>query len=304
MRLGQLEYILEVAKTGTISEAAQNLHISTSTVSEAISNFEGIYGIKLFKRSRLGTVPTEEGKKVIAKAFEIQNKVFELEKEVKSFTAVTEEKLTILCSSALLQTLLPKALSTFKKAYPDVHFEIREHLNSYPIIEELKKNETDLGIITINENTWVEWEKSYKDIIHFETISQGRVYVSVNKSSPLAFKDYITPEELLGHPLILYANTRKIYDDIVKQYGQIEVLFETSNTEIIKNMVREGLGITFWSDISMKDDLKIVNDQIVHIPLVNYERSNVTYGWAYFKKRKLSPVGRAFIKILSQHSLN
>jgi DNA-binding transcriptional LysR family regulator len=69
-------------------------------------------------------------------------------------------------------------------------------------------------------------------------------------------------------------------------------------------MVREGIGITFLSDLSVKNEPNILNDQIVNIPLVNYERSNVTYGWAHLKKRKLSPVGRAFIKMLSQQISN
>jgi LysR family transcriptional regulator, transcription activator of glutamate synthase operon len=305
MRFGPLEYILEVARTKSISEAALNLHVSVATVSESISKFEKNYGIKLFNRSRSGTVQTDEGKEIIKKVFEIQNEFLELDRVAKSFTSLTEKKLTLLCSSSILQSLLPKALSVLKKKYSDVKIEIKEHPNNHPtIIEELRKNETDIGFITINENTWIEWEKLYKHILHFDTLFQGRVYVCVNKASPLAFKDYLSPEELLDQTLVLYANTRKIYDDIVEQYGEIKLLFESHNTEIIKNMVQEGIAITLWSDLSIKNDPRILNGQIIPIPLVNYERANVTYGWAHLKKRKLSPVGKAFIKILSQQSLN
>jgi LysR family transcriptional regulator, transcription activator of glutamate synthase operon len=299
MHYGPLEYIIEVARTKSISEAALNLHVSVATVSESISKFEKSYGIKLFNRSRSGTVPTDEGKEIIEKAFEIQNKFLELDRVAKSFTSVTEKKLTLICSSSLLQSLLPKALSTFKKKYPDVKIEIKEHPNNHPtIIEELKKNETDIGFITEDENTWIEWEKLYKHIIHFDTLFQGRVYVCVNKASPLSFKDSISPEELLDQTLVLYANTRRIYDDLVKQYGKIKVLFESHNTEIIKNMVEEGLAITLWSDLSIKNDPRILNGQIIPIPLVNQESSNVTYGWAHLKKRKLSPVAKNFLKTL------
>lgn len=299
MRIGQLEYILEVAKTGSLTEAANNLHVSTSSISEAITNLEKKYEMKLFNRSRMGTKPTDIGKVFLEKAFEIQNKLQELDREVQSYNSVTEKKLSLLCSSSVLQTFLPKVLSTFQNKYPDVQIKIREHTNTHPtIMEELKKNEIDIGIITANEQTWFEWEKSYKDIIHFDASLQGRVYVSVNKNSNLSVKEYLTPEELLGETLILYTNTRRIYNDIVKQYGELKLLFESNNTETIKNMIQEGIGITFWSDLSIKNTSPIIDNQIVHIPLANYERANVTYGWAYLKKKKLSLIARSFLDIL------
>lgn len=71
MHLEQLKYIVEVAKTRSISIAAQNLHVSQSTISKAITNLEQELSIHLFTRSRLGAQPTTEGKNIIKKPMKL-----------------------------------------------------------------------------------------------------------------------------------------------------------------------------------------------------------------------------------------
>lgn len=45
MHLEQFEYVIEVAKQGTISKAAEVLHVSHSAISQAISNLESEIGV-------------------------------------------------------------------------------------------------------------------------------------------------------------------------------------------------------------------------------------------------------------------
>lgn len=71
MHIEQLKYIVEVTKTRSISIAAQNLHVSQSTISKAITNLEQELGINLFTRSRLGAIPTAEGKNIIKKRMKL-----------------------------------------------------------------------------------------------------------------------------------------------------------------------------------------------------------------------------------------
>ncbi|MBI0580043.1 LysR family transcriptional regulator [Neobacillus cucumis] len=63
MHIEQLEYIVRVAETGSISIAAKDLHISQSGISQSITILEDELDVKLFKRNRRpGTVSTNEGK--------------------------------------------------------------------------------------------------------------------------------------------------------------------------------------------------------------------------------------------------
>lgn len=297
MRIEQLDYIVEVAKLGSISGAAEKLHVTTATISQSISKFENKFGVILFKRSRLGTVPTAKGKIIIEKAYEIKTKLLELEKEASSQNSQIDRKLILVSSPSVLKTLLPKAVSLFSKEYPNVDINITENQN---VIEEMLNHDSDIGFIAVDENTWFQHGNMYKHILHFDTLLQGRMYVCVHKDSPLSFKESLTPEELLNQTLVMHTITKPIYDDIEQQYGTIKILFESPNTETIKIAVREGIGFTFFSDFSIRNDPWVASGDIVAIPLVNYERSNLTLGCVHSKKRRFSEEARDFLIMMRQ----
>ncbi|MFJ7682332.1 LysR family transcriptional regulator [Peribacillus butanolivorans] len=299
MQIQQIEYIIEVAKTGSITEAANNLHVSVATISQSLSNFEQKFGLILFKRSRLGTKPTEQGKRIIEKAYKISDLLVDLEREAKFQSTNIDKELRIVASPSTLLTFLPKAISAFNKKYPNTEIIIEENQN---VIREISNNEHDLGFITVDEMTWIKWGNSNKNLLHFDTLFQGRMYICVCENSPLAFKESITPEELLNQKLILHTITKPILDDIISQYGPLKVLFESPNTETIKNSIAEGIGISFLSEFTVINDERVINGQIIIIPLVNYERSNLTCGFIRSKKRYFSTSARGFLKIIKEQN--
>lgn len=77
MHIEQLEYIVEVTKTGSLSVASKNLHITQSALSQSIKQLEAEIGVKIFRRSSQGTIPTDEGKILIQKAKEVLNSLYE-----------------------------------------------------------------------------------------------------------------------------------------------------------------------------------------------------------------------------------
>jgi DNA-binding transcriptional LysR family regulator len=54
MRLEQLQYVIEIADSGSISAAAERLHVSQPSISQSIASLERELNTKIFKRSRLG----------------------------------------------------------------------------------------------------------------------------------------------------------------------------------------------------------------------------------------------------------
>lgn len=71
MTFPQLQYLLEIHRTGSISLAAKNLFVSQSSVSVALSTLEKELGFPVFTRTRKGMIPTERGAKVIEHAAQI-----------------------------------------------------------------------------------------------------------------------------------------------------------------------------------------------------------------------------------------
>ena len=65
MTIQQLQYILEVNRTRSITQAAKNLYVTQAGISSAISSLEDELGFQIFSRSWQGAIPTERGAKVI-----------------------------------------------------------------------------------------------------------------------------------------------------------------------------------------------------------------------------------------------
>ncbi len=68
MNLSHLRYITEVAKTGSITKAAQNLYMGQPNLSKAIREMEKTMGVAIFKRTSKGVEPTEKGKEIVERA--------------------------------------------------------------------------------------------------------------------------------------------------------------------------------------------------------------------------------------------
>lgn len=68
MTIQQLEYLLEVYRTGSISRAAKNLYVAQSSVSSSISGLESELGFEIFSRSRQGVHPTTQGLRILEQA--------------------------------------------------------------------------------------------------------------------------------------------------------------------------------------------------------------------------------------------
>lgn len=68
MTFQQLQYLLEVYRAGSVSQAAKNLYLAQSSVSAAISNLENELGFFIFNRTKYGMIPTVPGLEVIERA--------------------------------------------------------------------------------------------------------------------------------------------------------------------------------------------------------------------------------------------
>ncbi|WP_026692032.1 LysR family transcriptional regulator [Peribacillus kribbensis] len=272
MHFEQLEYILEVAKRGTISSAAETLHVSHSAISQAISNLESELGIPIFKRSRAGSICTEEGKTVLKLSYDIMNKITEL-KNVGQKASLMKGNLSISSSPIFFSTVLPEALYAFKNEYPNIQIEINED-STENIIASIKNYQLDLGFIFGSDETF----KSVSQHLTSRSIYQPKLMVSVSKHSLLANKEVIYPKDMLQYPLIIRNEkfAKEVWEKIFSSYGKGQVLFYSNNDDVIKNVIANNLAIGFSTDL-MKHDPLIKNGDIIMIPYVDNKNNPILH---------------------------
>lgn len=292
MHIEQLEYIVKVAETGSISIAAQNLHVSQSGISQSITRLEDELGVKIFKRNRrLGAVPTNEGKTLIKKAYEVLMKLHEFKDEAQAYNTVFSGNLKLSSIPGFMLFLL-EPLAAFKKAYPNVNIEISEKTTQH-IIEHVQNNQIDIGLITIYEDLVKKGEN-----LLFEVILEGKMMVVVSKTSPFALHKTITPQQLVTQNVILYNGdyVKRYVNNIISQFGPLNILFTTDNSAVIKKAIVEGLGISLVPDFTLINDPDVLSGEIVPVEIIEYEQENVGLGWVRSENNHYSLNTRKFLE--------
>ncbi|WP_102692112.1 LysR family transcriptional regulator [Rummeliibacillus pycnus] len=266
MNLEQMEYIKEIVHTKSISIAAQNLHVSQSAISQSISLLEKELGIQLFKRSRFGTTPTEEGKSIIHNALKIVESIEKIKEDAQNITSTFTGEIKIAAIPSLMN-FLPKILSLFKKDFPQIKITVIE-MESKRILKNIKEYSLDLGFTSIKKSL----EISLPDHLLFSKLEYNADFqVIVPKDSPLAFKQSLTIEDLYDYPIVLY--TSQFWEDFIYSLENnnrpINVLFHTSNSEVIKRTIAEGLAISVLSSYLLTDDPYVETGRIIPLSLAD-----------------------------------
>ncbi|WP_433956886.1 LysR family transcriptional regulator [Cytobacillus horneckiae] len=295
MNTGHLEYIVEVAKTSSLSLAAQNLNVTQSGISQAITNIEAELGFKIFKRLRgHGAVPTDEGKQIINLAYEVLMKLQELKEKSRHYTMMGTGKLKLATTAGFMRFML-QTLSIYKKIYPNVDVEIAEN-ESKDIIENIIHHKIDIGLISIESDLL----KDREDIV-FNVLLEGKMKVYVSKNSPLAFVDAVTSKDLLNETLVIYDThyMRQFIHNFFDNHDDLHTLFTSKNIEIINEAVIQGLAISFAPDFTRKNNPFVLNGDMVPIDLITDEPISVSVGWIKSKKHQSSKHIKEFSKLVN-----
>ncbi|WP_223587985.1 LysR family transcriptional regulator [Neobacillus bataviensis] len=295
MQIEQLEYVIEVAKAGTISTASKNLHVTQSAVSQSISCLEEELGVTLFHRSRTGTIPTDEGKKVIQKAYEIITKIQELKLEMQSVKMVVKGELK-LASIPTFMTFLLNPLAAFKADFPNVNLEIKEQ-ETQEVVDSVNQGNVDIGMIAIHEGL-----KDKTEDLEFLPLIKGEMKVYVPKNSPLAIYDTVTPHDLINQTIVMYDGdyVKWFVNNFLQQFGPLNILFKSNNTDVIRKAVLKNLAITFSPDWYPRNHELPLKDKIKMLHIINHHPVNMAFGLVYSKKRPLSASSAKFIKYVEK----
>ncbi len=298
MRIEQLYYLVEIARYNSFSSAAEKLHISQPSLSQAINKLEKELGVKLFKRTRTGSILTENGKEIVKKAQEVLLKFEELEQLANKKSSTYSGTLSIGVIPSIYMALLPTVLEIYKNKFPYVNLEIKEG-GTHEIKQEIKDGKLDIGLIAIFDKN-----DKYNENLYYEKLLVGKIMACVGKNHPLASQKTILPSQIIEYPIIAFNSDKYILLDIVsrvtKKYGEFKTLFKTENSESAKKVIAQGVAIGFYSDLSLRNDPYVQLGQIFPLEISNLKEF-IFYGWARSKEYHFSIIAREFITIFKSH---
>ena len=203
MRIEQLRHVVEIARCGSMRQAALNLYISQPNLSVSIQNLEEEVGYQIFTRSSRGMQLTKAGKAFVDYAAPI----------VSQFERLTNLKQDIgqLQSNYFSVAILPyrylteAAIQLYNRhlATP-IHLSLMDGDRS-SIIEMVANNEVELGVLGIFSPFYEEMVRQLEEKeLRFVRLDQIKVCALIGKAHPQFYSenDYITCEELRGKTFV------------------------------------------------------------------------------------------------------
>lgn len=205
MNLQHLKYVAEVAKTNSISKAAENLYMGQPNLSRAIKELEDSLGITIFERSKHGISITPEGEEFLMYAKRILHQVDEVESLYKN--AKTHKQRFSICvpRASYISEAFTRFASSISKDVPAEIF--YKETNSMRTVNNLLKEEYNLGIVRYQAAFDEYFKRMFdeKNIEH-ELITEFTYRLIVSKNSPLAKSESVSPEELADYIEVCHAD--------------------------------------------------------------------------------------------------
>ena len=194
MELRALRYFLAVAREGSVTGAANCLHVTQPTLSRQLKDLEEELGTKLFVRHSHSVSLTPDGMRLRKRAEEVVDMIEKTEAEF----AVKEEKIGgdihIGAGETRVMRHVAEVIRDLWKDYPDIHIQLHSG-NLEDVTERLDKGLLDFGVLI---------QPADLSKYDYVNLPEKDVWgVVTRKDSSLAARRVITRQDLLGEPLIL-----------------------------------------------------------------------------------------------------
>lgn len=264
MNIRHLKIFITVADCGKMREAAEKLFISQPSVSQAIKEIEDYYGIKLFERLSKKLYITENGRLLLRYARHIVGAFNEMESDLKN--SAENICLRIGATVTVGTCMLNEIISKFEDENNEVSTKII--VNNTNVIENmLLHSDLDIGI--------VEGKVDDKDLVKIP-IYNDRLVLVAGKKHEFYYKDEIDIEQLTGQNMIFReegSGARESFDSILEENNiSVNVKWNSTNTEAIKNAVISGQGLGILSALMVENEIKNGTLNIVQIKNIDMLR--------------------------------
>ena len=237
MDLRQLEILQAIAETGSFTACGRKLHVSQSAISRQILLLEEELGEPLFLRVGRQVRMTPAAESLV----QLGKRVFlDVRETVGAITDRTRElRGTLRLSGGMTVCLyvFPPLLKHLRRVHPQLDVRLTVAMAGHSV-QEIRAGRVDAGLLTLPVED--------ADMVTVPVMREELLLVTM-PTHPLARRRKVAPRDLAGLPFVLFemgSATRRVIDNFfAAEHIEPTVVMDTENVEIIKAMVKTGLGI-------------------------------------------------------------
>ena len=298
MTLQQLKYVITVAETGTITEAANQLFISQPSLTNAIHELEKEMNIVIFNRTNKGISLSKEGEGFLGYARQVLEQAAILEDKYKRNGGGKKQ----FCVSTQHYSFAVNAFVDLIKEYgqEEYDFSFRE-TQTYEIIEDVARLRSEIGILFLNDFNQAVINKILKSYdLEFHLLFIAKPHVFISRSHPLAEKKVITNQELEIYPYLSFEQ-----GEHNSFYFSEEIFSESERKKNIRVRDRATLfnlliGLNGYTVCSGVIDKKLNGSEIIAVSLA--DESDMRIGYITHRKGIISRLGNSYLEALMKYT--
>lgn len=282
----QLEYFVASGEAASIQGASERIHVSSPSISAAITHIESELGVQLFVRHHAqGISLTSIGREIVKEAKLILDQMANLYTIASESMNTVRGPLRVGCMSSLAPMLTPELVCGFGRAFPGAIISQIEG-DHEELLNKLRNAEVDI-VLTYDLTT--------TDDTEFHPLAKLPPYVMVGEYHPLANQPAVTVNDLETHPMVLLDMpcSRDYFLSLFRQAGVTpNVVMRSSNLEVVRAMVANGVGYSI-ANVRPKANLSQDGKRLIRVSLAGSHHS-LRLGYVTLKNAQLSRVVSAF----------
>jgi DNA-binding transcriptional LysR family regulator len=287
--ISQLKIFLKVVKHGSVTKAADELHLTQPAVSIQLKNFQKNFTYALTEIINKKLFVTDFGKEIALAAENIISELETINYKSIGYNNVLSGKLKI----SIISTgkyIMPFFLADFLQQHSSIDLEL-DVTNKAKVVNSLEKNEIDFALVSIlPENIQIK---------KVDLMENKLMLVGNKKTAQILQQQKFNLDTI---PLIyreIGSGTRQTMEQFIqKNKLQAKKKITLTSNEAVKQAIIAGMGVSIMPIIGIKNELASGKLEVIPIkglPIVT------TWSLIWLKEKKLSAIAQAYIDFLKLH---
>lgn len=294
MRIQQLDYLIKIADTQSITQAAKELYISQPSLSNAMKELEKEMDVTLFHRSQKGVTLTSQGEEFLSYARQIIEQIGLMNRR---YIEKAGPKPIFSIASQHYAFVVDAFVRLLNEIDQDDYQATLKELRTYEVIEDVSTIRSELGVIYLSHyNRQVIMGVLKEQNLSFTSLHVAHPHIFIHKEHPLAAKPQIELSDLQPYPKLSYEqghyNSFYYWEEVLADHLSRKSII-VSDRATLFNLVIGLNGYTISSGIINSD---LNGEEIIARELVSTERIEI--GYLTNNLHKLSPIALNYIDLL------
>jgi len=292
----QMEAVIALVEERNFSRAAKRMLLTQPALTKNIKNVEEALGVLIVKRSNAGISLTPEGKILYESAQRMVRFRDEMTAKIVKMHENAGGDIYIGASTIPANYILPRALSAFGQAHPDIRSYVKT-ADSEEAMNMVLDNEVEIGFIG---------KRPLNKKLAAEPLWKDRLVLVVSGAHPWRKRKPVTLRELSNEPFVIREKgsaTRDLFESRLKEAGsmsvaQLNIRGQLGSSEAIKEAVIAGLGVSVISIHAVERELR--QDLLFEVPIQGFQMERNFY-LIYKRQFDFRPYHKTFIGFVKRY---